>query len=42
MRSLDLAKAAVAAEKLRLTALSKRQAMRGPYGGAATIFLVGM
>ena len=42
MRSLDLAKAAAAAEKLRLTALIKRQAMRGAYGGAAAIFLLGI
>ncbi len=42
MRSLELAKAAAAAEKLRLTALTKRQAMRGAYGGAATIFLIGI
>jgi hypothetical protein len=42
MRSLELGKAAAAAEKLRLAALTKRQAMRGAYGGAATIFLVGI
>ena len=42
MRSLDLVKAAAAAEKLRLIALTKRQAMRSAYGGAATIFLVGI
>ncbi len=42
MRSLELGKAAAAAEKLRLTVLIKRQLLRGAYGGAAAIFLIGI
>lgn len=38
MRAVELAKVAANAEALRLREMSKRQAMRGAYGGAAALF----
>ena len=42
MRTTELAKVAANAEKLRLQALAKRQAMRAVYGFVAVVFGVGI
>ena len=38
MRTVELAKVAVAAEALRLRRIARRQAMRGAYGAGAAVF----
>lgn len=40
MRTVELAKAAAAAEALRLRLLARRQAMRAAYGAGAAIFAI--
>lgn len=42
MRTTELAKVAASAEKLRLQALAKRQAMRAAYGAVAAVFGLGV
>ena len=42
MRTTELAKVAANAEKLRLQALAKRQAVRGVFGAVAAVFGIGI
>ena len=42
MRSVELAKVAATAEKLRLQTLAKRQAMRAVFGAVAAVFAIGL
>ena len=42
MRTAELAKVAANAEKLRLQALAKRQALRGAFGAVAALFGIGV